>query len=580
MAGQGIENSAAASGAGLSQTDERAIVEALARVAVDDAAPEEGPLFGPMADAYYDPRRGTPSGSKSDEMLGFGVDAAAAVVLVTPVALEVAKNVLGYVVGELQTAFKDEAKPMIQALVKRVLRRGPKPEDDKAAAELARRARSRARGGTATDAGSTRRASQSGPVDRRADGPSRAQGVGAGRCDRGGDGSLGGSAAHATRGCSDAAQPVRVSVRHDLPVPAVHRRDHRGQPARLRLAVLAVRRPQRRGGGPVPVPARNECCRRPATHRRTAVNVPGVHGRRERSSTNGGRGGRGCLALRRCRGIRRRSRQVAPPVPSIARSRRARAVGPDQRPERRGRHDLAARASVAAGRHAGAWTRLRAAWASRARVHRGSRAACGPRPARIPIHRPPRARAYSKSRCRPRLLRDRHLASAGGRGDHPVRRHPAGRVAFRSGDCGQLRVAVAGTGTARVSGARRHPPRARARRRCSSIHARAGDPACPGRRCGPGAGDVVDCALPKVVPAGFVPGRGGDESRGTPPTASAWRSSTTPPRSFVSGCSTPWASASSGRWRTRRSPPSWGTSGSVRSRRGDCRRLRSVRWSA
>ena len=137
MAGQGTGNSAAALGAGLSQSDERAIVEALARVAVDDAAPEEGPLFGPMTDAYYDPRRGTPSGSKSDEMLGFGVDAAAAVVLVTPVALEVAKNVLGYVVGELQTAFKDEAKPMIQALVKRVLRRSPKPEGDKAAAEPA-----------------------------------------------------------------------------------------------------------------------------------------------------------------------------------------------------------------------------------------------------------------------------------------------------------------------------------------------------------------------------------------------------------------------------------------------------------
>jgi hypothetical protein len=136
MAGEGIDDSAAARGAGLSQTDERAMVEALARVAVDDAAPEEGPLFGPMADAYYDPRRGTPSGSKSDEMLGFGVDAAAAAVLVTPVALEVAKNVLGYVVGELQTAFKDEAKPMIQALVKRVLRRSPKLED-KAAEEPA-----------------------------------------------------------------------------------------------------------------------------------------------------------------------------------------------------------------------------------------------------------------------------------------------------------------------------------------------------------------------------------------------------------------------------------------------------------
>ncbi len=42
---------------------------------------------------------------------------------------------MGYLVGELQAAFKDEAKPMIQALVKRVLGRSPKPEGEKAAAE-------------------------------------------------------------------------------------------------------------------------------------------------------------------------------------------------------------------------------------------------------------------------------------------------------------------------------------------------------------------------------------------------------------------------------------------------------------
>ena len=137
MAAHGTGNSEAALQAGLSQSDERAVVEALARAVVEDAAPEERPLFGPMTEAYYDPRRGTPSGSKSDEMLGFGVDAAAAAVLVTPIALEAAKNVLGYLVGELQAAFKDESKPMIQALVKRLLRRGPKSEGDKAAAEPA-----------------------------------------------------------------------------------------------------------------------------------------------------------------------------------------------------------------------------------------------------------------------------------------------------------------------------------------------------------------------------------------------------------------------------------------------------------
>jgi hypothetical protein len=135
MAGEGTGNPGAAHGAAISQTDERAVVEALARVAVDDAAPEERPLFGPMAEAYYDPRRGTPSGSKSDEMLGFGVDAAAAAILVTPIALEAAKSVLGFLVGELQAAFKDEAKPMIQALVKRVLRRSEKPNGESPAIE-------------------------------------------------------------------------------------------------------------------------------------------------------------------------------------------------------------------------------------------------------------------------------------------------------------------------------------------------------------------------------------------------------------------------------------------------------------
>ena len=58
--------------------------------------------------------------------------------------------------------------------------------------------------------------------------------------------------------------------------------------------------------------------------------------------------------------------------------------------------------------------------------------------------------------------------------------------------------------------------------------------------------------------------RGDDELRGTRPPASASRSSTIRPRSFVSGCSTPWASASSGRWPMRRSRPSWGTSAWVR----------------
>lgn len=132
---RGIPTAADEAG-GLSDADEQAIIAALAHSAVEDVAPEELPLFGPTSEAYFDPARGTPAGAKSDEMLGFGVDAAAAMVFVTPVALEAAKSVVGYVVGELQTALKDQAKPMIQALVKRLLRGGTKPggaRDDKTA---------------------------------------------------------------------------------------------------------------------------------------------------------------------------------------------------------------------------------------------------------------------------------------------------------------------------------------------------------------------------------------------------------------------------------------------------------------
>jgi hypothetical protein len=141
MDAQGVAAQAAGGADALNSADEQALVEALARSAVQDAAPEELPLFAPTSEAYFDPRRGTPAGAKSDEMLGFGVDAAAAMVFVTPVALEAARSVVSYLVTELQVALKDESKPMIQALVHRLahLRDKPgattdaKPADAKAA---------------------------------------------------------------------------------------------------------------------------------------------------------------------------------------------------------------------------------------------------------------------------------------------------------------------------------------------------------------------------------------------------------------------------------------------------------------
>ena len=124
-----MTDSAPAAGAALTPDEQQALVQALARSTVTEVAPEELPLFDPTSEAYFDAsRRG--DGKTTDEMLGFGVDAAAAAVLVTPVALEAARSVISYLVGELSSALKDEAGPRIREIVKRVLGGGDaaKPE--------------------------------------------------------------------------------------------------------------------------------------------------------------------------------------------------------------------------------------------------------------------------------------------------------------------------------------------------------------------------------------------------------------------------------------------------------------------
>jgi hypothetical protein len=107
----------------LTDADEQGAIEALARATVEQVAPEELPLFGPTTQAYFDPSRAQGDDGHADEMLGFGIDAAAAAVLVTPVALEAARSTIAFIVGELQAAFKDEAKPMIRSLMRRLLGR-------------------------------------------------------------------------------------------------------------------------------------------------------------------------------------------------------------------------------------------------------------------------------------------------------------------------------------------------------------------------------------------------------------------------------------------------------------------------
>jgi hypothetical protein len=104
-------------------TDDELAV-ALARSAVERAAPEEMVIFPAASEAFLegdDPSKKT----RGDPMLGFGVEAA--VVLITPVALTVAKDVLGYLREQLKKQADEHGDDAFDWLVRKIFRRG----DDK-----------------------------------------------------------------------------------------------------------------------------------------------------------------------------------------------------------------------------------------------------------------------------------------------------------------------------------------------------------------------------------------------------------------------------------------------------------------
>jgi hypothetical protein len=105
-----------------------ALIEALARSAVERVAPEELPLFNATSEAYFSDPAALARTRSGDDMLGFGVDAA--LVLVSPVALQVAKDVIGFVVAQLRESARDEGEGAIKRLVARLVHRNEEEEDD------------------------------------------------------------------------------------------------------------------------------------------------------------------------------------------------------------------------------------------------------------------------------------------------------------------------------------------------------------------------------------------------------------------------------------------------------------------
>lgn len=97
------------------------LVVALARATVERAAPEEMVIFPAASEAYrdgQDPSKAT----RGDPMLGFGVESA--VILLTPIALTVAKDVLGFLRVQLKKHAEEGGDEAFDWLVKKLLRRG------------------------------------------------------------------------------------------------------------------------------------------------------------------------------------------------------------------------------------------------------------------------------------------------------------------------------------------------------------------------------------------------------------------------------------------------------------------------
>jgi hypothetical protein len=120
----------------MSAHSDDALVVALARATVERAAPEELVIFPAASEAYLegqDPSKAT----RGDPMLGFGVESA--VILLTPIALTVARDVLGYLRVQLKKQADEHADEGFDWLVDKLLRRGddnkePEPGSDASAA--------------------------------------------------------------------------------------------------------------------------------------------------------------------------------------------------------------------------------------------------------------------------------------------------------------------------------------------------------------------------------------------------------------------------------------------------------------
>jgi hypothetical protein len=104
---------------------ENELVAELARLALEQAAPEELVLFQETAEDYFrDPQAVLDPGGR-DEPLGFGLELA----MLTPYVLAVATPVIRFLASTVADAAGEEVKPLVARIVRRLFRR-PDPASE------------------------------------------------------------------------------------------------------------------------------------------------------------------------------------------------------------------------------------------------------------------------------------------------------------------------------------------------------------------------------------------------------------------------------------------------------------------
>jgi hypothetical protein len=98
---------------------ESELVTELARLALEQAAPEELVLFQDNAREYFKDPQAALSPERRDEALGFGLDLA----ILTPYVLAAATSVIHFLASTVGEAVGEESKPLVTGIVRRLLRR-------------------------------------------------------------------------------------------------------------------------------------------------------------------------------------------------------------------------------------------------------------------------------------------------------------------------------------------------------------------------------------------------------------------------------------------------------------------------